>query len=131
MNAKNKAIVIDDDRLVCRVIGKLLKERDIESLDVFNGRDAETILREEGKNLAMAIVDLVLPNGPTGWDIIDDIRNNADTCDMPVVVITGAHISSDEIKKIAKKVDMVVFKQNFDLDSFGGVLDDLLKEKKR
>ncbi len=130
MNTEKKAMVLDDDILVCRVIAKILSEQDIEPLEATNGTDAEAMLRKEGNNLAMAVVDLILPHGPTGWDIIDVIRNDLNTRELPVVVITGALISSDEITKLKKKANDVVFKKDFDLDAFAGVLDDLLKEKK-
>lgn len=126
-----KAVVIDDDVLVCRIIGKMLSERKIEPIEIVKGASAERIIRKEGSNLVVVVVDLILPYGPTGWDIIDIIRNNPDTSEVPVIVITGARISSDEITKLKKKVDSVICKKNFDLESFAGILDDLLQVKKR
>lgn len=131
VKTKKKAIVIDDDLLVCRIIAKMLSERGVEPLEITNGTDADAILRKEGGNLAMAIVDLVLPDGPTGWDLIDIIRKNADTSKMPVVVITGAQISSDEITRLKEKADSVICKKDFSIDNFAGILDDLLGVKKR
>lgn len=131
MNTTKKAVVIDDDVLVCRIFSKMLSERNIKPVEITNGTDAETVLREEGKDLDLAIVDLVLPRGPTGWDIIDLIRNNTDMSKMPVIVITGALISSDEIAKLKQKVDYVIRKKEFNVDKFSRLLDDVLKESKK
>ncbi len=126
VKVKKKAVVIDDDMLVCRIIAKMLSDRGIEPLEVTNGTDAEAILRKEGNNLAMAVVDLILPHGPSGWDIIDIIRNNADTCKLPVVVVTGARMSSNEITRLRGKADSVICKEHFTVDNFVRVLDGLL-----
>lgn len=131
MNNKKKAVVIDDDVLVCRVIGKMLSERNMEPLEITNGTDAATVLRKEGKNVALAIVDLVLPHGQTGWDIIDIIKGNTVMSEMSVIVITGARISQEEIARLEKRVDHVIYKKDFSIDGFSRLLDGLLQEKKK
>lgn len=132
MNIRKKVLVIDDDLLICEIIGKILDRHGLESVQVLNGREAQAKLRKEGTSFAMAIVDLILPDGGTvtGWDILDIIRNNPGMAEMPVMVITGAKISANETKRLKQQADSIILKKDFDIDRFGRIVDALLKGKK-
>lgn len=131
MNTKKKCIVIDDDPLTCDVLAAVMKRRGIECVVVTNGHDAKRRLSEEGSSFAIAIVDLILPHGPTGWDIIDIIRNNPDTSEMRVLVITGAKISADEIERLKQKGCSIILKKDFTVDNFERVLNSLVEAKEK
>lgn len=121
-----KALVVDDDKLVGSVLEKLLAKRNIISLNAQNGSEANSIIINEGKNLSIAVIDLVLPNGISGWDVIDSIRNNPATGNLPLIIMTGAEISESETERLELKVNAIIQKKNFDIDKFCKILDGLI-----
>jgi CheY-like chemotaxis protein len=125
-NQEKKALVVDDDMLVCKIVEKLLKKRGIITITAHSGSEANLIIEREGNNLVLVIVDLVLPNGITGWDIIDSLRNNLQMAKTPIIVLTGAEISIEEAAKLGKKINAIVQKKSFDIIDFGEVLERIL-----
>ncbi len=123
---EKKALVVDDDKLVGNILVKLLSKRNIDTFIAQNGTEANTIITSEGSNLAIAIIDLVLPDGITGWDLIDFIRNNQSTANLPLIVMTGAEISESETQRLEQKVNAIIHKKSFDIDRFCKVLDGLI-----
>jgi len=129
MNRKGLIIglIIDDDPLVCKVLEKILHQRGIEAILATDSRKAQKTLEEHAEDLAIAIVDLLIPGGGlTGWDIIAYMKQHEETADIPIIVLTGVMISPKEQAKLEQHVSAVVRKWDFDLKSFGKILDKLL-----
>lgn len=87
---KNRRIFIVEDNLANRAIEQMLLER--------NG--ARTAIERWGKNtierlqafapVDIIIMDLMLPDGVTGFDVTDEIRQNPDFADIPVVAVSAS-----------------------------------------
>ncbi len=127
-NRIKRALVADDDPLVCQIITKLLTKNKIESFVVESGDQALAGL-EDNPDFDMAVIDLVLTNG-SGWDILDAIKKHANAKNIYTVILTGANISSSEIEKLKKKAQLVIKKQDFTVETFQDVLSGLLNKKK-
>ena len=121
-----KALIVDDDRLVCKIIAKILGQRGLETIIAENGSDANVAIIMESERLVLAVIDLVLPNGITGWDLIDHLHGNTATARIPIVVLTGAGISGDEAARLHEKTNAIVRKKDFNIERFDQVLDRLL-----
>jgi len=119
---KKIVVVVDDDDLVCRVVEKVVGQINLKCVKLNSGRNFESKLKEEGKKWALVVIDLVLPSGPTGWDIIDMIRRNPDMSDLGILVLTGASISSSETGRIEKNCCKVMKKQDFSISKFRDVV---------
>jgi DNA-binding response OmpR family regulator len=119
-------VVIDDDDLVCRVVEKVVCQINLKCVKLNSGRDFESQLKKEGKKWALVVVDLVLPHGPTGWDIIDMIRQNPDMSDLGILVLTGASISENEKSRIEENCCKVMKKQDFSIGKFKNVVEQSL-----
>jgi CheY-like chemotaxis protein len=129
MCKKKKALIIEDEDLVCRVIDAVLKRLNIESIRADNGYTAlDRLNSEDGASFDLVIIDLVLPDGPMGWELIDHIRDNPATSDVIIIVLTGAKLSKAENGKIANKADAVILKPDFEINDFSKVLQNLLKK---
>lgn len=130
MNSPNrKALVVDDDDLVARIVSKLLSKRDLDVIVAQTGAEANEAFISNGGSLAIAVIDLVLPNGITGWDIIDFARKSPQTSGIPIIILTGAEISQDEDDRLKQKVSAIVIKKDFDIDGFDRILDKLIRDK--
>ena len=126
MNPNKRALIVDDDSLVRRILDKILTMRGIGVVVATNGSEANAAILHQGANLALAIVDLVLPSGVTGWDIIDFIRSNSATADTPIIILTGADISETEEERLATKNCTILKKKDFTIATFEHVLDTLI-----
>lgn len=131
MNEKiKKALIIDDDQLVCRVVEKILTRRGIQVIVAPDGAAANSVIINDGENLTIAIIDLVLPDGVTGWDIIDFARRTPKTAHIPIIVMTGAVLSEEEEEKFRNKACTIVRKKDFNIESFKEVIDRLIGGEK-
>ncbi|MFC1498783.1 two-component system response regulator [Verrucomicrobiota bacterium] len=123
---RKKILVVDDDPLICQILDKVLKARGYDVIIALDGFKALEEMDKNFKNVVLAIVDLVLPSGITGWDILEKWKGTKDTAHIPVVVITGVHISDKEIKRLSRNCEAIVRKQDFCVQTFGELMDDVL-----
>ena len=126
-----KALLIDDDQLVCRVVEKILVKHGIQVVVTSEGAAANSVIINDGENLTIAIIDLVLPDGITGWDIIDFARKNPTTAKMPIVIMTGAVLSDEEEQKFKNKDCTIIRKKDFNIEAFKETIDRLIGANKQ
>ena len=81
----NRVLVIDDDETACSVAEEILKG-DYEVIKAFNGTDGIRAAVKQKPDLIL--LDIVLPD-ISGFDVLKNLKDNADTCDIPVMIITG------------------------------------------
>ena len=124
MVAKKRVLVVDDNDIVCSVIAKVLDKRGADVVIAHSGKSAKKALHKF-KHFDAVILDLIMPYA-SGWDILNLIRSNADTAHTPVIIFSGATISSDEKAKLAERADAFVDKETFNLAQFENTLDELL-----
>ena len=116
-----RVLILEDDDVVQQFMVKILKMLGAEPVVAGNPQKAEEALSNL-ENIDLAIVDLILPF-ITGWDVIDRIRKSGPAVkNLPIVVLTGAAVSEKEKAKLLAKVDAVVWKGDFALDEFVGIL---------
>lgn len=89
-------ILIADDMQFFRVmLNDLLTEQGFEVLEAKNGKEAMEIIRREHPTLALALVDLVMPE-KDGADVLREIRANPRTEHLPVIIVTGNEVSGEQ-----------------------------------
>jgi putative two-component system response regulator len=86
MPKSGKVLIVDDYAPNLCGLGRLL-ESDYTVLSASNGRDALDIVRAERPDLVL--LDVVMP-GISGLDVCAELKQNADTRFVPVVLISGA-----------------------------------------
>jgi putative two-component system response regulator len=85
MAKSGKVLVVDDYAPNLSGLGRLL-EAHYTVLSATNGREALDIVRAERPDVVL--LDVVMP-GISGIDVCAELKRNADTCFMPVVLISG------------------------------------------
>lgn len=93
MRLKDKRIFIVEDNIGNRAITQMLLERHGArvSTDRF-GRDAIKRLKQFAP-VDLVILDLMLPEGITGYDIFGEIRELAEFDNVPIVAVSAADAS--------------------------------------
>ena len=87
-----RILIVEDDPdgqvLVAHVIDYLSVAHDV----VGDGESASEKLFQSGADYQVVIIDLQLP-GKDGWELLADIRANANTRDLTCIAVTAFHTS--------------------------------------
>ena len=104
---KIKVLVIDDERLLTKSTCLALNAHGYETEGVLDG--------EEGYQKAIKnkpdviLLDIMMP-GTDGWDILSNLKSNAITKDIPVVIFTAKEYSNGNIYAKQKGADDFIAK---------------------
>jgi DNA-binding NtrC family response regulator len=88
-------LVVDDERNIRRTLDLVLRGEGYEVLEAPDAEQAQSILEGGERHLDLAILDVVLP-GKSGLDLLERLRRDAGTRDLPVIVISG-NASRDDV----------------------------------
>lgn len=87
-------LIIDDSPIDRKMIRSVLENRlnDMVIYDSENSDGVLSLLIE--KNISVCILDIIMP-GKNGFELLNEIKNNKDTVDIPVVICTSLTQASD------------------------------------
>ena len=84
--ASNKILVIDDSRVIRVRVKEMLPPGNFEVLEAKDGLEGLNLIRQERPNLIM--LDFLLPK-LSGWEVYQQIQQNADLQKIPLVIMSG------------------------------------------
>ncbi|HUB20433.1 MAG TPA: response regulator [Acidobacteriaceae bacterium] len=115
---RRRLLVIEDNPAEQLSIRELLGHDDIDIDVVDSGASALEVLQESGYDCA--VLDLRLPD-MSGFEVLDQLRDNDRLKDLPVVVFTGRELSPEEDARLHMLARSVVVK---DVESPERLLDE-------
>lgn len=82
----NAVLVVDDDKGVCDVMAMTIEGAGYDALKARSGEEALAIVREQGKNLALVVLDMQMEglDGPGTWIAIHALQT-----ELPFVLVSG------------------------------------------
>jgi CheY-like chemotaxis protein len=104
---RKRLLLVEDDEAERKGVAALLESEDIEISAAETGAAALSRLREQPVDCI--VLDLKLPD-MSGFEVLEEIRDDAHLCDVPVVVFTGRELSADEDAKLRTMARSVVVK---------------------
>ncbi len=104
---RKRLLVVEDNEAERLSINELLGHDDIEIVPASTGADALAKLRAEPCDCM--VLDLRLPD-MSGFDVLAQLRGDADLADMPVVVFTGRELSAEEDAQLHTMARSIVVK---------------------
>jgi HAMP domain-containing protein/CheY-like chemotaxis protein len=104
---RKRLLVIEDDTAEQLSIRELLGHDDIEIQTAGSGTEALRLLRDDGADCV--VLDLRLPD-MTGFEVLEQIRDDDRLTDIPVVVFTGRELSAEEDAQLHTMARSVVVK---------------------
>ncbi len=123
-------LVVDDDpdilALHTRLIRQLLPESRI--LQARDGREALTQLRQERPQLVL--LDLMMPQ-LDGFGVLEAMRGDESTRDIPVVVLTSQSLSEEDIARLNAGVSAILSKGLYSSDEILHHLEAVLTHQRR
>ncbi len=127
-----QVLVIDDDPNVLDMVRQSLPESDF---NLESALDGEAGLRAiEAKRPDILLLDLLMPR-MDGFEVIERLRDDPKTHDMPIIVISAKELTAAESEHLKKTVSLVMSKQGFEgeklVDEMKAVLNRLVYETPR
>lgn len=106
-----KVLIIDDSPFMTQMFSLRLHDEGFESLIAGNGADGLKIAKNEHPDIILS--DIAMP-GMTGWDVLESLKSDDETKDIPVLILTNSKGSPDDIDR-AKKLGAAEFLMKIDL----------------
>ena len=90
-----KILIIEDESALQKTLGEVLSQQGYEILPALNGEVGLKLAQSEKPDLIL--LDLILPK-IHGFDVLKRIKDNPETKEIPVIVLTNLE-SIEDIKK--------------------------------
>jgi CheY-like chemotaxis protein len=104
---RKRLLVVEDDAAERLSVTQLLGHDDIDIISVETGAEALVTLREQ--SVDCVVLDLRLPD-MSGFELLEQIRDDGSLADLPVVVFTGRELSAEEDAQLHTMARSVVVK---------------------
>jgi len=115
-NRFSRVVVVDDTSEARRLIRRILQSQgDFEIFEATSGREAIEIITREHPDLV--ILDLMMPE-VDGFAVLDVLRSNPDTANIPVIVATAKELTVDEKSRLQGQIQSLMLKGDFLNDEF-------------
>jgi len=100
-SAVRRALVVDDDEASRTVLRRTLESRGWEVQEAENGRQALAVVAQARPDLIM--LDLMMPEAD-GFEVVETLRGNAATADIPVLIVTAKDLTDAERLRLSADV---------------------------
>lgn len=97
MSVARKILIVDDEEDIVKLTEKFLQLENYETLTCSNGSEALQIVEEKHEEIALILLDLMMPN-INGYDVLKFIKSNEKFSHILVVLFTVKNFFED-IKK--------------------------------
>ena len=81
-----RVLIVDDDEAMVDVLSRRLSQQGFETLAAYSGESGLTLARKELP--VLILLDLRLPD-QDGLAVCEQLVDSAQTCDIPVIVLSG------------------------------------------
>jgi len=110
-SAAGRALLVDDDELVRRVVRQVLQPLGWQVTEAENGQVAVETLSAAMPDVI--ILDLMMPT-MNGFEFLDELRSREDWQDIPVVVITAKDLTDEDRDRLNGGVERIIQKSDRD-----------------
>lgn len=108
----SRVLVVDDDPAIRRILSQTLELEDYEVSGAADGEEALGMISEEIPDVV--ILDVMMPK-MHGFDVLREIRQNPETSDLPVILLTAKSSAEDMWEGWREGVDYYMTKP-FDVE---------------
>ena len=115
-NRFSRVVIVDDTSEARRLIRRILQSQgDFEIFEATSGREALELITRERPDLV--ILDLMMPE-IDGFAVLDQLRSNPETANIPVIVATAKELTVDEKSRLQGQIQSLMLKGDFLNDEF-------------
>lgn len=99
-----KVLFIEDDTSILNVYQEALKQKEIIIIGAATGK--EGLARVDQEKPDLIVLDIMLPGGINGFDVLEQLKANSLTANIPVIVLTNL----DSEENVALKIGAIDYK---------------------
>ena len=115
-----KVCVIDDNKSITGMIGKLLKMKGHESTIINDGRAGLSVL--ENENFDVVVLDIAMPEF-SGIDVIESLNKSGKIKDHKICILTASSSGAESFEELKSKGVKETLKKPIDLNSLTTILE--------
>lgn len=124
MNEKiKKILIIEEDTTFFKAYQEMFKNKGINIMNAVTGREGLTMVKTENPDLIL--LDVMLPGGMNGFDVLEDLKRTEATKNIPVIILTNLDSETNVAKSIGAKDYLV--KANTTKDDLVKIVMDCLE----
>lgn len=124
---KNKILIIEDDKFLLKLYSNKLRLAGFEVSGSISGEEGMNKLAAEKPDLV--ILDLVLPR-ISGFEILTEIKEDPETADIPVVILTNLAQDSDKKRGLSLGAEEYVVKTDISVNDLPDLIKSYLPNKR-
>ncbi len=123
-------LIVDDEPNTLDLFARIVKSHSADNnvLLANNGRRAVEIIREQPVDLVL--LDLQMPK-MDGFEVLEAIREDKETSDIPVIVITGIVLTEADMERLNKGVAVILQKGLFSIEETVDHIETTLNQKQK
>lgn len=122
--AKKTVAVVNDDTQFLRLMELVLSEAGYETLIFFESGTAFDNIK---KHLpALVVMDIRMGHPEAGWVILDLMRLDRETADIPVIVCSADYEALDQREEHLRSKRCRVLRKPFDIDDLISIVRDII-----
>jgi len=117
--------IVDDTQEARRLIRRILQSQgDFTIYEAPNGKEGLALIKKEQPDLI--ILDLMMPE-MDGFAVMDVLKSDPDTANIPVIVATAKELTPDEKSRLGTQIQSLMQKGDFLNDEFLEEVKSLIK----
>jgi len=116
---KRTVVAIDDDPLAIELVRANLEPEGWTVFGAATGQEGLALIRE--RQPSAVLLDLLMP-GMDGFEVVEDLRADPGTKNVPVVILTSKSMTRQDKERLQGRITYVARKTEFDLSGLGGIL---------
>lgn len=128
-NKTPRLLLVDDDRMALAILEDACNVLGYQTKTAANGAEAYTMIREDTKAFDVIMTDRMMPV-MDGLALIRRLKRDADTADIPVILLTGAS-EPDDLRQGVEAGAFYYLTKPARSDVVGSVLQAAMKEVNR
>lgn len=122
-----KVLIVDDDPDIRRLHARVAEQAGCRTIEARDGAEALAILQADPPDLVL--LDLAMPR-MDGFEVLEAMRSQIATRDIPVVVVTGQMLSDDDVSRLNRGVAMLLSKGVFTPEEMIGRIEAALSRRR-
>ena len=110
LEPQSPILIVDDNPADRLLLAKMLKRVGYQISQADSGEAALQWL--ETQPASLILLDLTMPSGLSGFEVVERLRANPATRDIPIIVVTGVDLADEKLGGIRQNISHVMQKGN-------------------
>jgi DNA-binding response OmpR family regulator len=120
LGGQHTLLVVDDDPHILTVHSRMIQQAGYRVLQAHHGREALAVINQTRPDLIL--LDLLMPE-MDGFEVLNHLRRQEATRNIPVIVVTGQTLAEDDMERLNRGVASILNKGLFSADETLGRIE--------